>query len=55
MTRTATLTMTLPTPPAQTVTLTVAATGWSGERVTSSPAGINVSVGSSDNRSVRTL
>ena len=34
------------TPPAQTVTLTVTATGRSGERVVSSPAGINVSVGS---------
>ncbi len=44
VTRTATLTV---TPPAQGVTLTVTATGRSGERVTSSPAGINVSVGSS--------
>jgi hypothetical protein len=33
-------------PPGATVTLTVTATGRSGERVTSSPAGINVSVGS---------
>lgn len=32
-------------PPAQTATLTVSATGRSGERVTSTPAGINVSVG----------
>lgn len=42
--RTATLTV---TPQAPTATLTVTATGRSGERVTSSPAGINVSVGSS--------
>jgi len=34
------------TPQAQGATLTVAASGRSGERVTSSPAGINVSVGS---------
>jgi hypothetical protein len=33
------------TPPGQTVTLSVTATGRSGERVTSSPAGINVTVG----------
>jgi hypothetical protein len=32
-------------PPGQAVTLTVTATGRSGERVTSNPAGINVSVG----------
>lgn len=43
VTRTTTLTV---TPPAQTVTLSVTATGRSGERVTSSPAGINVAVGS---------
>jgi hypothetical protein len=43
VTRTATLTV---TPPGQTATLTVTATGRSGERVTSSPAGINVAVGS---------
>jgi hypothetical protein len=41
--RTATLTV---TPPGQAATLTVTATGRSGERVTSSPAGINVAVGS---------
>ena len=41
--RTATLTV---TPPASTATLTVTATGRGGERVTSSPAGINVAVGS---------
>jgi hypothetical protein len=34
------------TPPGQAVTLTVTATGRSGERVTSNPAGINVAVGS---------
>jgi hypothetical protein len=44
VTRTATLTL---TPPAQGVTLTVTASGRSGERITSSPAGINVSVGAS--------
>lgn len=43
VTRTATLTV---NPPGQTATLTVTATGRSGERVTSNPAGINVSVGS---------
>ena len=42
-TRTATLTV---NPPGQSVTLTVTASGRSGERVTSSPAGINVTVGS---------
>jgi hypothetical protein len=42
-TRSATLTV---TPPAANVTLTVTATGRSGERVMSSPAGINVTVGS---------
>lgn len=41
--RTATLTV---TPPAASATLTVTATGRGGERVTSSPAGINVAVGS---------
>ena len=43
VTRTTTLTV---NPPGQTATLTLSATGRSGERVTSSPAGINVSVGS---------
>ena len=43
ITRTATLTV---TPPSQNATLTVTATGRGGERVTSSPAGINVAVGS---------
>ena len=44
VTRTATLTV---TPPGQNATLTVTATGRGGERVTSSPAGINVAVGGS--------
>ena len=48
VTRTATLTV---TPPGQAVTLTVTATGRSGERITSSPAGINVAVGSSGSAS----
>jgi hypothetical protein len=39
------------TPPASTATLTVTATGRGGERVTSSPAGINVSVGSTGSAS----
>jgi hypothetical protein len=42
-TRTATLTV---NPPAQSATVTVTATGRSGENVLSSPAGINVAVGS---------
>ncbi|HXB68574.1 MAG TPA: SBBP repeat-containing protein [Candidatus Acidoferrales bacterium] len=45
VTRTAALTVTPPA--AQGTTLTVTATGRSGQRVTSSPAGINVAVGSS--------
>ena len=51
VTRTATLTV---TPPPQTATLTVTATGRSGERVLSSPAGINVPVGSSGSASFTT-
>jgi hypothetical protein len=51
ITRTATLTV---APPAQTATLTVTATGRTGERVTSSPAGINVTVGSSGSASFAT-
>jgi hypothetical protein len=47
-TRTASLTV---TPPAQTATLTVTATGRGGERVTSSPAGIDVPTGSSGSAS----
>jgi len=52
-TRTATLSVNAPAPPpppppppAQSATVTVTATGRSGERVTSSPAGISVTVGS---------
>jgi FG-GAP-like repeat len=48
VTRTATLTV---NPPPQTATLTVTATGRGGERVTSTPAGINVPVGSSGSAS----
>jgi hypothetical protein len=44
VTRTATLTV---NPPGANATLTVSASGRSGERVTSAPAGINVTVGSS--------
>jgi hypothetical protein len=40
-----------PPPPGSNVTLTVTATGRSGERVTSSPTGINVSVGSTGSAS----
>jgi hypothetical protein len=43
-----------PPPSGQTATLTVAATGRSGERVTSSPAGINVAVGSTGSASFTT-
>jgi hypothetical protein len=48
VTRTTTLTV---TPPGQALTLTVTATGRSGERITSSPAGINVAVGSTGSAS----
>ena len=48
VTRTATLTV---NPASQLATLTVTATGRSGERVTSSPAGINVAVGSTGSAS----
>jgi hypothetical protein len=48
ITRTAILTV---TPPQQTATLTVTATGRSGERVTSTPTGINVAVGSTGSAS----
>ena len=51
VTRTATLTV---TPPAQTALLTVTATGRSGERVTSNPTGINVTVGSTGSASFTT-
>jgi hypothetical protein len=43
-----------PPPPGQTATLTVTATGRNGERVTSSPAGINVAVGSTGSASFTT-
>jgi len=43
-----------PPPPSQTATLTVTATGRSGQRVTSSPAGINVAVGSTGSASFAT-
>lgn len=46
--RTATLTL---NPPPETFTLTVTATGRSGEQVMSSPAGVNVSVGSTGSAS----
>jgi hypothetical protein len=45
-TRTATLTVTPNAPPPQSSTITVTGTGRSGERVTSSPAGISVATGS---------
>jgi hypothetical protein len=48
VTRTASLTV---TPPVQTATLSVTATGRTGERVASSPAGINVAVGSTGSAS----
>ena len=51
VTRTATLTVTSPT---QAATLAVTATGRSGERITSSPAGINVTVGSTGSASFAT-
>ena len=60
LTRTAVLTVSPgsapppPPPPGQTATLTVTATGRSGERVTSSPAGINVAVGSTGSASFTT-
>ncbi len=51
VTRTASLTV---NPPGQAATLTVTATGRSGERVTSTPAGINVNVGSSGSAAFNT-
>jgi hypothetical protein len=48
VTRTATLTV---NPQQQTATLTVTATGRGGERVTSTPSGINVAVGSTGSAS----
>ena len=46
VTRVAGITVNAPSQPPPTVALTVTATGRSGERVTSSPAGINVATGS---------
>jgi hypothetical protein len=51
VTRTATLTV---NPPGQAATLTVTATGRSGSRITSSPAGISVTVGSTGSASFST-
>ena len=47
ITRTADITVAPTPPPAQTAMLTVTATGRSGERVTSTPAGINAATGAS--------
>jgi hypothetical protein len=52
-TRTAVLTVS-PSAPSQTSTLTVTATGRSGARITSTPAGINVAVGSTGSASFAT-
>ena len=54
VTRTAALTVTPAPPPSQTATLTVTATGRGGETVTSSPAGISVTVGSTGSASFAT-
>jgi hypothetical protein len=51
VTRTANLTV---NPPGQSATLTVTATGRSGERVTSTPTGINVLVGSTGSATFNT-
>ena len=51
VTRTASLTVTPAPPPSQTAALTVTATGRSGERVTSTPAGINAATGASSSAS----
>lgn len=53
-TRSAVLTLNPSAPPAATATLTVTASGRSGEHVTSSPLGINVAVGSSASASLTT-
>jgi hypothetical protein len=50
-TKTALLTVTAAAPPPQTATLTVNASGRSGARITSSPAGISVATGSSGSSS----
>ena len=49
--QTAVLTVTAAAPPPQTATLTVTTTGRSGERVTSSPAGISVATGTTGSAS----
>jgi hypothetical protein len=49
--RSTTLTVAPPAPPGQTATLTLTASGRSGERVTSSPAGLSVAVGSTGSAS----
>ena len=54
VTRTAALAVNPINPPGTNVTLTVTATGRSGETVTSSPAGVNVTVGSSGSASFAT-
>ena len=51
VTQTAVLTVTAAAPPPQTATLTVTTTGRSGERVTSSPAGISVATGTTGSAS----
>ncbi|HET6172388.1 MAG TPA: SBBP repeat-containing protein [Gaiellales bacterium] len=51
ITQTASLAVTAAAPPPQSAALTVSATGRSGERVTSSPAGISVASGSSGSAS----
>ena len=51
VTRVAGITVNAPSQPPATVALTVTATGRSGERVTSSPAGINVATGSTGSAS----
>ena len=54
VTRTASMTVTPQPPPTSNATLSVTATGRSGERVTSTPAGISVSVGSTGSASFAT-
>ena len=49
--RSTTLTVAAPAPPGQTATVTLTASGRSGERVTSSPAGLSVAVGSTGSAS----
>jgi len=57
VTRTATVTVTAaapPPPPVQTAALTVSVSGRSGQRVTSSPAGISVTTGNAGSASFTT-